>query len=676
MARLRSARGASTSPPRVQNKTRQALREKTNTTDTRAKVHVYENDGDTAELVKTVRSRRRLPPGSRDSGDMLMAGGLGALERQPNGAINEAPRASVNNCLGDGRSEQENARTHRGPSRISKTPASRMAQSRAKEALMKRVGDLAKRTSTSTDNARAPSMELLRSSERSQGGAPATVSTRHSASKLELYGDSLSLSSPPSDKSNSARNGHSSFKQQGSILRQRNTPAAEASVLVLKHFKRRPRQHSMLHLVQQHANNAALQAPTETLPDDASPYNLPPDSEIDEVEDDFLPDAEGTPVQRLKSKPSKSSDEVSTSRRGERHVQSSSKRKAEGVESPPSRHVAHNSKRRRSTLENAGTGLHDELPSESLTFMSSPRSQASPQHRMISVVQVINSSPLSARFSVPSSPEAQHDNTNPKITIPSTEEQQGSVELGVQSKDVHRGLNDAHEPPNGTMAEPASSSPPPEGHAMPLSKEVESVDCNAKPANKLGQRAKARSKAKPLSSAALQSLLPKRRQRTKPRVRRSEYDIAGSEDRSSQNDGELATDEDELNLRPRRRQTTSHSTKNRPSTTARGKPRPSKVAPVTKRKTPAAPSRKPAATSRSAIKTYGRTSDRENDDQDFTDDEQEDVSSALPEISMYEATKSKELEDMKRKFAEIDSLDMDFETVDLEDRRSSSSQWR
>jgi hypothetical protein len=43
---------------------------------------------------------------------------------------------------------------------------------------------------------------------------------------------------------------------------------------------------------------------------------------------------------------------------------------------------------------------------------------------------------------------------------------------------------------------------------------------------------------------------------------------------------------------------------------------------------------------------------------------------------MYEATKSMELEALRNKFAALDEEEMEFETVEVEEGRSSSQLWR
>nr|POE87765.1 hypothetical protein CFP56_10994 [Quercus suber] len=678
MVRLRSAVRASPIPPRVQRQTRQALKEKTNTAGTKPRLHVYENDGDTEELVKNVRARRTVEQKLSHEGGMLMTGGLGMLENQQMDAVVEELPDSVEGPARHGKLEQENAKSYRRPSRVTKTPASGMAQSRTREALKKRVADLSKGAEPPATKVRTSNAKVSQSPELPQHEAPSTVPTRHSASGLELSEMSLSLSSPFSDGLNSVRDGNSLLKRPGSVLRPRNTPAAEASVLVLKHFKQRPRQPSMLQLVQQHATNAALPAPQAASPNDASAYDLALDDEHDEVEDDFQPDAEGTPLlmRQSKQKALRSSGRYSPSRYGELSDQGSSKRKAAAIEQSAALYATRKDKRQGSNLEEIGDEPVDELSLVSPGSLSTTRDHGSPQSRTRSVVQVTNSSPLLAPLSEPPSPRDRQVHGDVDVAIPSTEEQHHDFELDTQHRLGARPGKDAYEAPNGTMAEPASSSPPPEeppeldvGTKQPVSR-------NARLMGKTGQNPSAKSKSKPLSSAALQSLLPKRRQRPKPQAKPSEYDIADSDDDPALEDSELSPDEDELSIRPRRRRTRVTSAKNRPSTTIKDRSRPSTTAATAKRKTAAAASRRPATTSKKPVKTYGRISDIENDNYEVADEEQEDDSSALPEISMYEATKSKELEDMKRKFAEIDALDMEFETVDQDEHRSSSSQWR
>ncbi len=182
-----------------------------------------------------------------------------------------------------------------------------------------------------------------------------------------------------------------------------------------------------------------------------------------------------------------------------------------------------------------------------------------------------------------------------------------------------------------------------------------------------------------MTTATLQSLLPKRRKRMQPRHRKSEYDIEPSSD-AEVVDADSADDEIELDQQPRRQTKASASSKSRrKSFPVKSKARQSKATAQAKRKSTTQPARKPTAPAKKPGKTYSRaaatTSDKENED---LEDPDENDDSLLPDnsISMVEAAQSKELEEARKKFAEVDAWDMEFESMSFEEGRSSSQNWR
>ncbi|KAK3686829.1 hypothetical protein LTR37_019420 [Vermiconidia calcicola] len=167
------------------------------------------------------------------------------------------------------------------------------------------------------------------------------------------------------------------------------------------------------------------------------------------------------------------------------------------------------------------------------------------------------------------------------------------------------------------MAEPASTSPSP---SDPMT--TQRMDAMAEPLTQLTpprpppEKQKQKAKQKLMTTATLQSMLPKWRQPPRPGHRKSEYDIESrSEDDSPLDTSHLEEDEDELGGRLRRQ-------------------------------TEAAPSKGKNGANKTS-KTYGRAtaSDKENEE---VFDEPDD--SVLPDtsITMHDAVQSKELGEAKK----------------------------
>jgi len=494
---------------------------------------------------------------------------------------------------------------------------------------------------------------------------------------------SLSPSPSPPGELSAGRDKRSSLAQPGSILRPQNTPAIDASVL--KNFRRRPRQPSMLQMVQQRIQSARPSAVNITAQEDLSVFDLGSD-EDDEGEDDFAPEAEGTPlhVTKAKARPSFSAKKgqpkaVFTSA-GPKTVSSSRKRTSEHMDTPSTSLAALRAKKRKS-----GEPEFPERESASISRRKQAARQpmveqeATPEPQNVSEVQVLHSSPLSSVRGA--SPDLD-------IAVPSTEEER-------HIRATQNGEDDPPStPPNGTMADPASSSPlPPDSLTRHHPEELADPVTQVSPPRPERRKAK-QDKSKPISTATLQSLLPKRRQPPKARqAKRTEYDFISSSDAedTTLDASHLSPDEDELGGRLRRRA--------KPTPTKRNVGRKSTAAPTTtkhtKTKTPqTSRSRKLSTTqarkstavpqTSNQHKTYSRRAtlalDKENHGDDSAllseaEEEEGGDSSAdpLPDVSIYE---SAELEAAKRKFAAVDKWDMEFESMSAEDHRSSSLQWR
>ncbi|KAI7594586.1 hypothetical protein KC346_g15596, partial [Hortaea werneckii] len=304
MARLRSA--PSTHPPspaKAQSK-RQALREKTNTTRA-SQAPVYADDGNTEGLVKTAKTRRgRSKKATQDEDELVMTGGLGGQED------NDAPHSDVVTTTDElARSDgpppptAKKGNGGRRPPRLTRKPVQSEAQSQVMAGLKKRMEETAQQEAKGK-NTRSAHVER----EATEQAAPSkptprrSISTRQSTSTAREGQSELSLtaSPPPSSKASTVQARRSSVAPPSSVIRPQNTPAAETSILALKNFKRRPRQPSMLAMVQQRTTRpSGVNVAPEV--DDPSVFDLALGQSEDE-EDDFRPEAEGTPMHASKAK--------------------------------------------------------------------------------------------------------------------------------------------------------------------------------------------------------------------------------------------------------------------------------------------------------------------------------------------------------------------------------------
>ena len=706
MARLRSAPSAQPPSPEKTQTRRQALREKTNTTRDAKNAPVYENDGNIENLVKNAKPRRGRPKTvSQDEAELVMAGGLGQQE-------SDAPPTTDELAKSDG-PPPPTAKANRRPPRMTRKPIQNEAQSKVMEGLKQRMEATAREEAGRKGTGRKGAVKTTAAvpndatddTRRSANAPPAeSASARKSMSAVQEGRSELSLSPspPPPGKLSSVNNKRSSLAPPSSVLRPQGTPAAETSILALKNFKRRPRQPSMLAMVQQRTAASARPSAVHVAADeDPSVFDLEKADSEEENEDDFAPEAEGTPLHVSKAKRRVSASAHKQDARPlpsadkKRDSAQAQKRKSGDVDTSSSALDALRAKRRKSEApalpRDESIGENDARDTVPQTRASARRSSsdhhAMPQHHEPSDVQVINSSPSSTPPTELSSSDKgrSQQETNEDYVIPSTEQREEEEDLyGAtprrETRQRHIQPAEGLDIPNGTMAEPDSSP----GVVGPGSDEESDVlaDPMTQPTQESPPRVREKSKkeARPMSTAHLQALLPKRRKKPQPRRRKSEYDFTSDEeDEDTLDASHLEDDEDELGGRLRR-QTKAAPTKGRKSTApAKSKAKSSKAAQAA-RKSSAAPARKsaaPPATARKQTKTYGRAgnaSDKENEAYE-SDGEDEDATD-LPEVSMHEVTRSRELEEAKKKFEEVDEWDMEFESMSQDDHRSSSQQWR
>ncbi|KAI9871190.1 MAG: hypothetical protein M1830_003217 [Pleopsidium flavum] len=403
----------------------------------------------------------------------------------------------------------------------------------------------------------------------------------------------------------------------GSGLKTQGTPAMETSVLALANFKRRPRQPSILHLVQQNAG----------IDDD------------DDENEDFLPDDESTPFiaskfgPEIQAVPSPTPSPSSSQALPEPN---SKKRKLTPLEvqvprsSPPPEVRSSPFTERRNDDDRASSSVHDaNEESEEQQVQARDVRDPSPQIWSDTMAPPQSSSPSQQ------SPQATRNLQQPKSTArPATTKS--------KRKQLARTHNDEASNDDAQRNQ---------------SKAVATTRTRATKATKPQQS---------LSTAALQSMLPRRR-RKEPR---DEFDIPSSD--AELDTTTLAEDDDELAHLPAKRLGVRKSHANTAAKTS-----PKKRLPVAKKS--AAVAKTPA--SKGASRTYTRrVSDKENNPNlASTGDGGEEDTSRLLDIGNDSTSTSqgnagsgrKELRRAAQKFKEVDNWALEFEEITA----SSSSPW-
>ncbi|KXT07659.1 hypothetical protein AC578_10224 [Pseudocercospora eumusae] len=681
MARLRNnpASQAAAKATTMATSTRQALKEKTNIA--KVNVPVYSDDRDTEGLVKDAKPTRGRPRKSKQNEhELVMAGGLGPVSDENASQPTEAP-STTDELVEDNIVVAAAPKTNRRPARTARKIVQSEASNKVLRGLKERMevtarGQRAKPLATAfSPEVVATSSDPLAVKDKSR------TSTSNAAEPSEF---SLTPSPPPPGKLSAVKGTRTSIVQPGSVMKTHNTPLVESSILALKNFKRRPRQPSMLQMVQSRTASARpslANATTITIDDnavdDSSLLDLDLNGE-DEDATDFAPEAEGTPLNAgrvvrksfgsAKSRilgPSKAQEKTSSSLTRQ-------KRKSDQADVSSGSLSALRAKRQKMVLDSVQDQgeMNQPAPDESddeVIIRSSTERPETPQPALASDVQVINSPSTSTPLTDPLSSRHDHLRKGDSFVVPSTEreeDEEAEMRLSAERDEV-----DADDDvPNATMADPLSSSP---AHDTFNNVQGEEGYMRA-PATQISPepvKRKPRAKAKPINTATLQSLLPKRRRALKPRQRKSEFDFEETDDDSDVplQTSHLDDDEDELGGRMRKQTKSAQPTGRKNAPAKRGKS--SKTAQKTVKTAMAA--------KRKEQKTYGRStehSDKENEGSDFEEADE----STLPEISlsMQEVAKSKELEAAKAKFADIDTWDMEFESMSAELHRSSSQSWR
>lgn len=433
-----------------------------------------------------------------------------------------------------------------------------------------------------------------------------------------------------------------------STLKMQSTPGVETSVLSLANFKRRARQPSLLQMVQNPELAQGL--------DDTTDFTLGGSDD----EDDFAPYDESTPLHLSKAPQPRSATTQRSAIAPSATPSSAQRPPDDDIDSMYGASPLPSPKRTRKRKSDA-------LVEPSSTEIQVPRSQPSP----------------SVRHSPRSSPALPADpaNYDDPETIPATAPLSDSPLSSPRQSQL-----------SSTYADPLSSSPP----ASPISPSaptprpaVRQSTTSPHAARKIRQEVK----PKPLTTATLRALLPKRRVR-QPAIERNEFDIS-----SSSIEEDPSASDDELGSRARAR------AKFR-STQKRGAQNPlSKKKPTQPRK--GAARSKPNPTTSAPKKTYSKTitissSDKENGSSSPLSTLLSDDPTATPPDTSIETIRgtglkispavaarraaglsvgggpgSKELKERKRFFEEVDEWEMEFESApSLGGGLGSSPAWR
>ncbi|KAK5015152.1 hypothetical protein LTR16_002164 [Cryomyces antarcticus] len=445
---------------------------------------------------------------------------------------------------------------------------------------------------------------------------PATLS---SAAKRTVERMARESSSPPAGTA----------LQALSTLRAQSTPAApaeETSVLALANFKRRPRQGSILRVVQQ---TPAQQS-----------HASHEDSDLDLL-NDFNPDDESTPYTKAKPRTS-------------RGMAAENPGDAQELEAP---HTSSSRKRKLSDREDEESDVQV------------PRSSPPPLEPDQAPIEISSGneedSPLSYASSLPENvvPEAQGETAQspPSSTMA---DPRSSSPVGARTLPTRPTVN------SPAALKQRGRPPRPARNAKETANNDNEDDDAASPVQERARN------PKQLDTVTLQSLLPKRRRPARDVHARSEFDVPSS-------DG--ASDELTVPTNRRRRKVSKSKlspVKNALGTRARPSKKPALRSPVAAAKKQAKAAQHATAAGTKAGKTlpasrtYGRRGSVGKENRDASDnssDEDVDAADETADTSL-ETIRSKELEDAARKFREVDQWEMEFESVDI--GGSSSSPWR
>jgi hypothetical protein len=410
-----------------------------------------------------------------------------------------------------------------------------------------------------------------------------------------------------------------------SALRAQGTPAVETSILALANFKRRPRQPSIIRMVQQTSELGNQSDFDETLAD--------LDNTLRDF-DEFNPDDESTPLHLTK----RQSGSFSAS-------------------------TSHHKPATKSRNSSARKRKHDDEEDDIQVPRSSPPLASSP--------------PRIARRTV-SDPDSSATSSLPEHAIPSTElDPEPQADIGRYSETMAPPLSssDISSPPRSRHV----TNPRPDKRRKTTARPGREANVEATNSRKTKLK-----KGPKISTAALQSLLPSARNKKRSAAKTDTYDLPSSDSIDANDMGiEINFDSDELAQPARKRRATTATVRTPIGKADGNRGRKKKGAPNSP-----VPGRKALAptANEKQRRTYGRTqAEKENDETLIISDE--DSNSEDDQIYGDGARKSRqrdsgvglaastELAAARKKFEEVDQWEMEFESVDLGGGQSSAS-WR
>ncbi|KAF4303019.1 hypothetical protein GTA08_BOTSDO08643 [Botryosphaeria dothidea] len=463
-----------------------------------------------------------------------------------------------------------------------------------------------------------------------------------------------SLPPVPGTASRVRRASSSHWNAPPSAVKAQGTPAAgETSVLALSMFKRRKRQPSLLRMMQQ----SDVEDGGDGSEEDSA-------LTLDYSLGDFEPDHESTPLNLKKGSTALGSEPRTSSSRKRKLAERETEEVQVPRSSPPVEEQGEPSRVRATSSEHLYSEASD-LPQVVADTQPEPEEEEAEGDTAATAVVVSDTrSSTSILSSVIAEPEPEPEEAPAKRPRRSVRE--SVTYSGRSTRQKAKNIEEDHT-------------------ADPLSSDSDSDTATDTPVRTRITRKKAparKMKAMSLSTATLQSLLPRRRKKLAPRTAKAAantFEIPSSdvEDEEEVAEEESA-DEDELHSTP------PPTTKRKGRKTASAAPKASDSTVRGKKIAGAALPEK--GKGKRLSRTYGRnqrmSSDKENQDGNasiYVDNggEESDGDEDVVETSeMREAAiKSKELDAAARKFREVDEWEMEFESVDM-GGASASSPWR
>ncbi|KAK0663594.1 hypothetical protein DIS24_g1143 [Lasiodiplodia hormozganensis] len=454
-----------------------------------------------------------------------------------------------------------------------------------------------------------------------------------------------------------ASSSHWNNTMPGSAVKAQGTPATERSVLALTKFKKRRRQGSLLRMMQQ--SDAEDTGGDDSMDDSAAT--------LDYSLGDFEPDHEGTPLNL-----GRAGSMAAALPGSEPRTSSSRKRKLAERDEMMEISTVQVPRSSPPVMEDQVVADGEETSSEHLY---SEVSEA--QQMVVDTQPEPQEDEEVATSKAAMETAAPHRSTSPLSSIPAEPEPEEAPAKRPRRAAARTTKS------TGRTARKASTVDPEDHAADPLSSsELESDTATETPVSMRTSRKKTNSrkpKVLSLSTATLQSLLPRRRKKFATRSAKTAtvgtFEIPSSSE-AEEEEVEVESDEDELQRPPAatkgrgRKKATARTS----DSTVRSKKQPNITA--------AAVAAKDKPGKKRLSRTYGRrSSDKENQDGDASmyvrsgGESDGDDDGVVETREMREKTKSKELEAAARKFKEIDEWEMEFESVDM-GGASASSPWR